>query len=323
MDVDIRLWRSFTTVAEELHYGRAAERLHITQPALSRQIRDLERVLGVTLFDRTSRRVVLSRAGQALLGQARRALAESDRAVRLAGLAAHGDWGELAIAVLPAAALGLLPAIIRAHREAHPAIGVTISESFDEEQLAALAAGRIDAGFLRATAAPPGIRLQTLLAEPLLAALPADHQFASRDRIALSDLAGEPFVFFPRHRFVLGYDEFIAACRAAGFSPAIVQEASGISALGLVAAGLGVTVVAASYQALSVDGVRFVPVTGYELSLQVAWAAGNTNTALPGFLDTARHIAARTVRPRLPPGQLPLARTARQDASVTDAPLPP
>src|ERR671934_2961564 len=97
MDVDIRLWRSFTTVAEELHYGRAAERLHITQPALSRQIRDLDRVLGVTLFDRTSRRVVLSRAGQAVLGQARRALAESGRAVRLARLAPHGGWGGIAI----------------------------------------------------------------------------------------------------------------------------------------------------------------------------------------------------------------------------------
>ena len=123
MDVEARLWRSFATVAEELHYGRAAERLHITQPALSRQIRDLERALGVTLFDRTSRRVVLSQAGRAVLGQARRALTESDRAVRLARLAAHGDWGELAIAAVPAVALGLLPAVIRAYREAHPAIG--------------------------------------------------------------------------------------------------------------------------------------------------------------------------------------------------------
>jgi DNA-binding transcriptional LysR family regulator len=307
MDIDARLWRSFTTVAEELHYGRAAERLHITQPALSRQIRDLERVLGVTLFDRTSRRVVLSRAGQAVLGQARRALAESDRAVRLSRLAAHGDWGELAIAALPAVAVALLPAIIRAYRDAHPAIGVTISESFDDEQLTALAAGRIDAGFLRAAAAPPGIRLETLLTEPVLAGLPAGHRLARHDRIALSELAGEPFVFFPRHRSVPAYDEFIASCRAAGFSPAIVQEASGISALGLVAAGLGVTVVAASYQALSLDGVRFVPVVGHQLTLQVAWAAGNTNTALPGFLATARQIAAQTISARLVPGHLPLA----------------
>jgi DNA-binding transcriptional LysR family regulator len=299
MDVDARVWRSFTTVAEELHYGRAAERLHITQPALSRQIRDLERVLGITLFDRTSRRVVLSRAGQAVLGQARRALAESDRAVRLARLAAHGDWGELAIAVLPAVALALLPAIIRAYRDAHPAIGVTISESFDDEQLAALTAGRIDAGFLRAAAAPPGLCLETLLTEPVLAGLPAGHQLARHNRIALSELAGEPFVFFPRHRSVLAYDEFIASCRAAGFSPAIVQEASGISALGLVAAGLGVTVVAASYQALSLDGVRFVPVIGHQLTLQVAWAAGNTNTALPGFLATARQIASQTIPARV------------------------
>ena len=296
MDVDARLWRAFTAVAEELHYGRAAERLHITQPALSRQIRDLERALGVSLFDRTSRRVALSRAGRALLGQARRALAESDRAVRLARLAAHGDWGELTIAVLPAASLALLPAIIRAYRDIHPAIGVTITERFDDEQLAALTAGRIDAGFLRAAAAPPGIRLETLLTEPVLAGLPADHRLARHHRIALSELAGEPFVFFPRHRSVLAYDEFIASCRGAGFSPAIVQEASGIAALGLVAAGLGVTVVAASYRALSLEGVRFVPVVGYQLTLQAAWAADNTNTALPGFLATARQIAAQLAR---------------------------
>ncbi len=203
MDVDARLWRSFAAVADELHYGRAADRLRITQPALSRQIRDLERTLGVRLFDRTSRRVALSQAGQAVLEQARRALTESDRAVRLATLAARGDWGELAISVLPSVTLSLLPAIIRAHREAHPAIGFRISESFDDEQLAALTTGRIDAGFLRATAAPPGIRLQTLLTEALLAGLPADHRLADRGQIALSELADEPFVFFPRHRAVL------------------------------------------------------------------------------------------------------------------------
>ena len=293
MDVDARLWRSLATVAEELHYGRAAERLHITQPALSRQIRDLERMLGVTLFDRTSRRVVLSQAGQAVLGQARRALAESDRTVRLAQLAAHGDWGELAIAALPAVTVALLPAIVRAYRDAHPAVGVTIGESFDDEQLAGLTSGRIDAGFLRAASAPPGLRLETLLTEPLLAALPVRHRLAGHDQITLSELAGEPFVFFPRHRSVLAYDQFIASCRAAGFSPAIVQEASGISALGLVAAGLGVTVVAASYRALSLEGVRLVPVIGPELTLQIAWAADNTNTALPGFLGTARRVASQ------------------------------
>jgi DNA-binding transcriptional LysR family regulator len=109
-------------------------------------------------------------------------------------------------------------------------------------------------------------------------------------------------LFFPRHRSVLAYDEFIASCRAAGFSPAIVQEASGVSALALVAAGLGVTVVAGSYQALSLDGVRFVPVIGLQLTLQLAWAVGNTSTALPGFLETTRQIADRTLPARLLPG---------------------
>ena len=101
-------------------------------------------------------------------------------------------------------------------------------------------------------------------------------------------------MFFARHRSVPAYDEFIAACRAADFSPAIVQEASGISALGFVAAGLGVSVVAASYRALSLEGVRFVPVTGHQLTLQAAWAADNANPALPAFLQTAWQIASKT-----------------------------
>jgi DNA-binding transcriptional LysR family regulator len=147
-------------------------------------------------------------------------------------------------------------------------------------------------GFLRATAAPPGIRLQTLLTERLLAGVPADHRLAHRDEIALSELADEPFVFFPRHRSVLAYDEFIASCRAAGFSPTIVQEASGLSALGLVAAGLGVTVVAASYRSVSLTGVHFVPITGHHLTLQLAWSADNTNPALPTFLETVRQLTA-------------------------------
>ena len=117
-------------------------------------------------------------------------------------------------------AVTLLPAIIRSYQDTYPAIEVTISESFDNEQLTALAAGRIDAGFLRAAEAPPGIRLQTLLTEPVMAALPADHRLARHDRLALSELAGERFVFFPRHRSVTAYDEFIASCRAAGFTDA-------------------------------------------------------------------------------------------------------
>jgi DNA-binding transcriptional LysR family regulator len=290
MDVDARLWRSFAAVADELHYGRAADRLRVTQPALSRQIRDLERLLGVRLFDRTSRRVVLSPAGRAVLAQARRALTENDRAVSLARLAAQGELGELTISVLPSVALSLLPAIIRAHRAAHPAIDVRISESFDDEQLAGLTAGRIDIGMLRATAGPPGIELETVLTEPLLAAVPTDQHLADRERLDLSDLAGEPFIFFPRHRSAFAYDEFIAACRVSGFSPDIIQEASGLSALGLVAAGLGVTVVANSYQSISLPGVHFLPLTGHTLSLQLAWSPTNPNPALPPFLDTTREM---------------------------------
>src|SRR2546430_14944566 len=115
MDIEARLWRSFATVAEELHYGRAAERLHITQPALSRQIRDLERALGVTLFDRTSRRVVLSQAGRAVLGQARRALTEADPPGRPARPAPPGGWGGTALSVPPPGALGPLPPVLRGH----------------------------------------------------------------------------------------------------------------------------------------------------------------------------------------------------------------
>jgi DNA-binding transcriptional LysR family regulator len=103
-------------------------------------------------------------------------------------------------------------------------------------------------------------------------------------------------VFFPRHRSVQGYDEFIASCRTAGFSPAVIQEASGLSALGLVSAGLGVTVVADSYRSVSVAGVDFVPVTGHHLTLRLAWSADNTNPALPAFLETSRQLTAAADR---------------------------
>ena len=285
MDVELRLWRSFVTVADELHYGRAAERLHITQPALSRQIRDLERALGATLFDRTTRRVTLTTAGRAVLTQARRALTEAERAVSIARDAASGGTGHIVIGVLPAVSLATLPGLIHEHRVAHPGVGFRIVESFDDEQFEDLLAGRIDVGFLRATAGPAGIRIRNLMSESVVAVLPAGHRYSRYKQLALSELADEPFVFFPRHRSMLAYDQFLASCHAAGFSPDIVQEASGVAILGLVAAGIGVSVLAASYRALRPVGIDFVPIVGHDLTLQLAWADRNTNPALTGFFD--------------------------------------
>lgn len=294
MEVELRLWRSFVTVAEELHYGRAAERLYITQPALSRQIHELERALGLSLFERTSRRVTLTAAGSTVLAQARRVLAESERALGLARLAAAGNWGSIAIGVLPAVSLGVLPAVIRAHRTEHPNVAYTITECFDDEQFELLKAGRIDIGLLRAAAGPPGIRLETLLRERVVAVLPSAHRFARYDRLALAELADEDFVFFPRQRSALAYDQFIASCRAAGFTPNIVQEASGVATLGLIAAGLGVSVLAEAYTALAPTGVRYVPIVGHELTLQLAWIGGTSGNVVDNFLNTARRVAAES-----------------------------
>ena len=241
--MELRHLRYFVAVAEELHFGRAAERLHMAQPPLSRQIRDLEREIGAELFNRVPRGAELTDAGVAFLPEARLTLAQAERAQRAAQRAARGEAGRLRVGFVEAAAdSAVLPDVLGFFRLHLPDVGVSLFEMDAVQQADALRTGRIDLGVLHSV--PPDaaqwLRVEPVYAEPMVAALTHGHRLAARARVALGDLAAEAFVFFPRPAAPVLYDALIARCRTAGFSPRVMQEATGWHTLaGLVAAGVG------------------------------------------------------------------------------------
>jgi DNA-binding transcriptional LysR family regulator len=243
--VELRHLRYFVAVAEELHFGRAAARLHIAQPPLSRQIRDLEQEVGAELFVRGTRGVELTAAGRAFLGEVRQVLAQAERALRAAQRASRGETGRLRVGFVEAATYsGTLARVLGVFRQDVPDVSLGLFELDSLEQAEALREGRIDVGIVHSP--PPDahrwLRVERVFEDRLVAALPRAHPLAARPHLALGDFAAEPFVFFPRFTGPTLYDHLIAACRSAGFSPRVVQEAAGWSTLAaLVAAGVGVS----------------------------------------------------------------------------------
>lgn len=267
----------------------------MSQQPLSQQIKRLEAELGVELFRRTTRRVELTGAGEAFLGEAYRTLSQSDLAVEAARRAARGQTGALRIGYAPAALYGPLPAALRTFRARYPGVALELAESLSTTQEEALASGRIDAGFLYPPVGDPAVAWETVLEEPLVAALPEDHPLAGRGVVALEELSGEPFVMMPRHNRPLLHDRIIAECLGAGFSPKASQEAGAIQALlGLVAAGFGVGLVLRSFRNLRRPGVVYASLEepGETIALAAAWRHGDPSQALSNFLSTVREAAA-------------------------------
>jgi DNA-binding transcriptional LysR family regulator len=293
--MELRSLRAFLAVAEELHFGRAADRVRVTQPSLSQQIARLEAELGTTLFHRTSRRVQLSSAGAAFLPGARSALVEAERAARAARAAAEGGTGELIIGALGSALNGVLPPLVRAFAAQSPNVKVDIRQLDTARQLVALHDRRLDVGFVRTAQPASGIVLTPMAEEPLVAVIPVDHPLAANPEVPLSALADEPFVLWPRQASPDFYDQVIASCRQLGFSPNIRFEAQGAETLlGLIAAGLGVSVQPESYRNLGRAGVAFRRLSDTVLTstLQVAHRRGNVTTVLHRFLTVVNESLA-------------------------------
>jgi DNA-binding transcriptional LysR family regulator len=291
--VELRHLRYFVAVAEELHFGRAAARLRIAQPPLSRQIHALEGEIGTELFDRSRRRVELTRAGKVLLDEVRRTFAQIDRAVDLARRAGRGESGALSIGFVSAVTHTSLPVILRAFRRNFGHVELYLREMSPADQVLALREGRIQVGFLRAPIDEPTLAVETILRERLVAALPVSHPLAARKRLALRALAREPFVLFPRHLGPGFYDQIIALCRQAGFSPRVIQEAPQmVTIASLVAVGLGVSVMPASVSHLWREGVAFLPLTGRipPPELVMAWRPDDTSPVLHAFLNVVRSL---------------------------------
>jgi DNA-binding transcriptional LysR family regulator len=286
--MDLRHMRYAVAVADELHFARAAARLHIAQPPLSKQIKDLEDELGVRLFERTNRRVRLTDAGAAFVAEARRTLASAERAADAARRAARGETGRLALGYVSSASYQLLPAIVRAFRKRAPDVTLVLEEMSSGEQTRALAVGTLDLGFVRRPPPlEPGLVGTVVRREPIVLALPRDHALAGLKMIRLKDLAREPFVVFPARPRPSWADVAIDLCRRAGFEPHIAQEAVEMaSALSLVAAGIGVTLVPASVRTVRRPGVVFRPITPAPTTeLVVVRRAGAPSELVARFLE--------------------------------------
>jgi DNA-binding transcriptional LysR family regulator len=242
--MELRQLRYFVAVAEELHFGHAARRLHIAQPALSRQIQALEKELMVQLLFRNRRRVQITPAGQVFLDNARLVLARSEDAVLAAQRASGGLSGTLKLGFVGSATYDVLPSVLRAFRQAAPHVELTLSEMTVRAQLEALSEKRIDIGLLRIPAKTEGLVFRRISREPLYVALPGSHRLAELPALRLSLLADEPFVLYPDYPQPSWTEFVIGLCQQAGFRPIISQRTVEIqTTLSLVAAGMGISIV--------------------------------------------------------------------------------
>lgn len=292
--MELRTLRYFVVLAEELHFGRAAQRLSITQPPLSIALRGLEDELGVTLLARTRRRVGLTHAGSIFLEQARAILARAAEAVQLAQAADRGDVGRLTIGFMSASIFTLLPAVLRAFAARHPGVRLDLRELTLPQQIAALRGGSLDAGFVRPPVTDADLTAAPLLEEPLRVALPADHPLTASKRVRAAQLAEEPFVMFQRAPGLVLHDLVLGFCLQQGFAPRVAQEASQTHAVvGLVSAGIGVALVPASAEAIRLRGVEFRPLAEKSppVGTCLAWRSDDTSPVLRAFAETARKVA--------------------------------
>jgi DNA-binding transcriptional LysR family regulator len=286
--VELRHLRSFVVTADELHVGRAADRLHLTQPSLSRQIAALERDVGVPLFTRIRRRFGLTPAGEVFLTAAREIVRRADDAARDALRAHRGELGTLRLRFVQSATFEALPRLLAAFRAAHPEVILDVETMTTLRQVAALRAGHIDVGLLRPPISEPTLTTRVISRDPLVAALPAGHPLAERPRLPLSALADEPFVLYTRASGPSVHDVIIGHCVAAGFSPRIVQEAADVQTIvSLVAAGLGVSLLIAPTPPTTEQAVVYRPLRDdlppWELAL--AWPTDHQSPVLARFLE--------------------------------------
>jgi len=297
---DLNQLRCFVTVAEELHFGRAAVRLNMTQPPLSRQIQVLEHIIDAPLLERTSRSVRLTPAGRSFLPEARRILKLAESASQVARRIAMGKTGSLKIGYTAAAAYGFLPELIAACRARLPEVDFSLKEMVSGDQLEALASGQIDAGLLRPPIARPELATRRVLAEPLLAAIPRKHPLASAAMVAIKDFDGLPFVMYSPYESRYFHDLLVAQFSRADILPRYVQHVGQIhSILAMVRAGLGVSIVPAAAANLKLADVKLKPLklrSPAPVELFMVWRREDENPLVPSLVEIAADIAGAAAR---------------------------
>jgi DNA-binding transcriptional LysR family regulator len=294
--------RCFVAVAEELHFGRAAARLHMTQPPLTRHIQLLEHALGVELFERTSRSVRLTKAGSVFLTDAVRLLQFAEQAALSARQFGKGEAGKVTVGFTAVSGYELIPSLIARARTAIPGITVVLKEMVSVGQFAALDAGTLDLGVVRPLNTMSDLAFQLIAREPLVLALPDGHRLAQEPKVVLADLHRQPFIMYSQDEGKYFHDIIYALFSAPAVVPDYVQHIGQThSVIGLVRAGLGVAIVPESACHFNVRGVQFKQLHDAHAfaELYMAWRSEHRNPALHTFLQYASdHFGNLHVQPR-------------------------
>ncbi|WP_144139413.1 LysR family transcriptional regulator [Paraburkholderia sp. BCC1884] len=287
--IDIKPLRYFVTLAETRHFGRAAARLNLSQPPLSRQLAALEANLGVTLIERSPRSVTLTAAGERFYADAKAILVAMEQAVSNARAAAHGEAGKLAIGFTMCSAYNVVPGYARVFGAAFPEVALHLREVVSNDLAAQVLAGQIDAAIMFPNVLDKGLATRTILREPLCVALSRGHPRARARRLKIAQLAGEPFVLASEEVAPILRSTILEHCRSGGFEPDIRFEVQlQQTVLSLVDEGVGVALVPASMRRAQLAGVVFRPLVDAPLIEQVlAWSPVNRNPCLARFLELA------------------------------------
>jgi DNA-binding transcriptional LysR family regulator len=290
--IDIRQMRYFVALAETLHFGRAAERLHISQPPLSRQIAGLERELGVRLFERHSRRATLTHAGRRFLEDARAVLISFDQACRNARMAERGELGELSIGFMMHAAYTVLPGLARRYMAKHPGVRVELREVVPATLADAVLAGRFDAAIMFDPGPIRGLETRTIYRERLCLAVHSSHPLADHSVIRAKQLSGEPLIATPTDVAPMLREAIVGYCRSGGFEPTFrLEVALQQTIVNLVAENLGIALVPQSMGQLGIANLVHRKLEkAPTIEHVVAWRPGNLNPALQPFLAEARAV---------------------------------
>ncbi len=295
IDVELRHLRYFIALAEELHFGRAAARMHITQPPMSRQLKELEKELEVILLARNNKVVKLTEQGQIFLEHARQLQELLDRAIKMTRKAHRGEFGRLAIGYLAEAAFHLLPNVLRHFRDNHSDVELVLHGMITSAQLEALSRGSIDVGIMRPTASLYEYKSELILREPFVVALPMEHRLARRRDIHIRNLAQEKFVMLPATPVGGLYRQILELCLQAKFEPKIVQVGPETrSVVGLVGAGIGISIVPSSVQRMNISNVVYRRLRGVRsyAEMVIVWRKDGETPVVAQFLRAVREAAA-------------------------------
>lgn len=290
-EIELRHLRYFVAVAEELHFGRAAARLHLAQPPLSQQIRKLEDILGYPLFVRTSRTVRLTAAGEVFLERARRTLRNVQEDMEEARSIGSGDVGSLRVGFIGSGMLTPLPAMLGQYRRQYPRVQLHLHESYTAGVAQSLLKGALDAGFLRDGDPTEGVVIETLFSEPFVAVVPHTHPLATQTSISPQQLRDQPFVYFSPTAGNLAYEKPISLCEEHGFRPRVVQEApQWLTILRLIGAGLGVSIAPACVQQIAASNVTCLSLRGAKVKsdIELAYQTGESRAIVKNFAAIAR-----------------------------------